>query len=264
MRRSIPRRQWPFVASSKGSAGRTHGPSFTPHVTIARGARHGCRLRRSTATSRCVSVSNWAIGRHSGRRRHRQRRIRLRSDAEGTHHKIPQVGGLVVEDDVEIGANATIDRPALEKRALARARKSTTWSRSRMASPSDGKSCSPPRLESRGARRSRMRDAGGAGRCGGPHHDWQRHHRDGAVRRAEFGRCRVVHLGLSGDRQSRLAALLSRVPRDCRRCGKPSPISKRGSPRSRTRIKDSHVARRTRTWHVALDAPCTWHWHARG
>jgi len=33
--------------------------------------------------------------------------------ADGTHYKIPQVGGVVVEDDVEIGANTTIDRPAL-------------------------------------------------------------------------------------------------------------------------------------------------------
>jgi UDP-3-O-[3-hydroxymyristoyl] glucosamine N-acyltransferase len=34
-------------------------------------------------------------------------------DAEGNYHKIPQVGGVVVEDDVEIGANTTIDRPAV-------------------------------------------------------------------------------------------------------------------------------------------------------
>lgn len=32
---------------------------------------------------------------------------------DGRHHKIPQVGGVVVEDDVEIGANTTIDRPAV-------------------------------------------------------------------------------------------------------------------------------------------------------
>ena len=31
----------------------------------------------------------------------------------GTHQKIPQVGGFVIEDDVEIGANAAIDRPAV-------------------------------------------------------------------------------------------------------------------------------------------------------
>ncbi|HET7695867.1 MAG TPA: UDP-3-O-(3-hydroxymyristoyl)glucosamine N-acyltransferase [Vicinamibacterales bacterium] len=32
---------------------------------------------------------------------------------QGAHHKIPQTGGVVVEDDVEIGANTTIDRPAV-------------------------------------------------------------------------------------------------------------------------------------------------------
>jgi UDP-3-O-[3-hydroxymyristoyl] glucosamine N-acyltransferase len=32
---------------------------------------------------------------------------------DGTHQKIPQVGGVVVDDDVEIGANTTIDRPAV-------------------------------------------------------------------------------------------------------------------------------------------------------
>ena len=32
---------------------------------------------------------------------------------DGTHFKIPQQGDVVVEDDVEIGANTTIDRPAV-------------------------------------------------------------------------------------------------------------------------------------------------------
>jgi UDP-3-O-[3-hydroxymyristoyl] glucosamine N-acyltransferase len=32
---------------------------------------------------------------------------------EGTHLKIPQVGTVVIEDDVEVGANSTIDRAAL-------------------------------------------------------------------------------------------------------------------------------------------------------
>ncbi len=32
---------------------------------------------------------------------------------DGTHRKIPQVGRVVIEDDVEIGANSTVDRPAL-------------------------------------------------------------------------------------------------------------------------------------------------------
>ena len=32
---------------------------------------------------------------------------------DGTHEKIPQIGALTIEDDVEIGANSTIDRPAV-------------------------------------------------------------------------------------------------------------------------------------------------------
>lgn len=31
----------------------------------------------------------------------------------GVHHKIPQIGGVVIEDDVELGANCTIDRGTL-------------------------------------------------------------------------------------------------------------------------------------------------------
>ncbi len=32
---------------------------------------------------------------------------------DGSHQKIPQVGGVVIEDDVEIGAHSAIDRPAV-------------------------------------------------------------------------------------------------------------------------------------------------------
>jgi UDP-3-O-[3-hydroxymyristoyl] glucosamine N-acyltransferase len=34
-------------------------------------------------------------------------------DEQGRHFKIPQVGGVIIEDDVDIGANSTIDRPAV-------------------------------------------------------------------------------------------------------------------------------------------------------
>jgi UDP-3-O-[3-hydroxymyristoyl] glucosamine N-acyltransferase len=33
--------------------------------------------------------------------------------ADGSHEKIPQIGPVIIEDDVEIGANTTIDRPAV-------------------------------------------------------------------------------------------------------------------------------------------------------
>jgi UDP-3-O-[3-hydroxymyristoyl] glucosamine N-acyltransferase len=32
---------------------------------------------------------------------------------QGTHHKVPQLGGVTIEDDVELGANVTIDRATL-------------------------------------------------------------------------------------------------------------------------------------------------------
>lgn len=37
------------------------------------------------------------------------------AQVEGVHHKIPQVGTVIIEDDVEIGANVTIDRARFDK-----------------------------------------------------------------------------------------------------------------------------------------------------
>ncbi|HOD11815.1 MAG TPA: UDP-3-O-(3-hydroxymyristoyl)glucosamine N-acyltransferase [Candidatus Omnitrophota bacterium] len=37
------------------------------------------------------------------------------ANVEGVHYKIPQVGTVVVEDDVEIGANVTVDRARFDK-----------------------------------------------------------------------------------------------------------------------------------------------------
>lgn len=42
---------------------------------------------------------------------------------EGVHHKIPQIGRVVVESDVEIGANTTIDRAALDETRIGRGTK---------------------------------------------------------------------------------------------------------------------------------------------
>ena len=41
----------------------------------------------------------------------------------GVHHKIPHVGNVVLEDDVEVGANATVDRAALGSTVLGRGTK---------------------------------------------------------------------------------------------------------------------------------------------
>ncbi|MDW7760074.1 MAG: UDP-3-O-(3-hydroxymyristoyl)glucosamine N-acyltransferase [Acidobacteriota bacterium] len=42
---------------------------------------------------------------------------------DGTHRKIPQMGRVVIEDDVEIGANTTIDRAALDETRVRRGAK---------------------------------------------------------------------------------------------------------------------------------------------
>lgn len=65
-----------------------------PHVTLYRGVRMG---------SRCVI--------HSGTRLGRDGFGYVWSD--GGHRKIPQVGGCVLGDDVEIGANCNIDRGSI-------------------------------------------------------------------------------------------------------------------------------------------------------
>jgi UDP-3-O-[3-hydroxymyristoyl] glucosamine N-acyltransferase len=44
-------------------------------------------------------------------------------DKEGRYHKIPQIGGVRVEDDVEIGANVTIDRATLGQTRIGRGTK---------------------------------------------------------------------------------------------------------------------------------------------
>jgi UDP-3-O-[3-hydroxymyristoyl] glucosamine N-acyltransferase len=42
---------------------------------------------------------------------------------KGTHHKIPQVGNVIIEDDVEIGANCSIDRATLGSTVIGRGTK---------------------------------------------------------------------------------------------------------------------------------------------
>ena len=45
------------------------------------------------------------------------------TDGDGVHHKIPQQSHVVIEDDVEIGANTTIDRPAVGETRIRRGAK---------------------------------------------------------------------------------------------------------------------------------------------
>jgi UDP-3-O-[3-hydroxymyristoyl] glucosamine N-acyltransferase len=42
---------------------------------------------------------------------------------KGVHHKIPQIGTVIIEDDVEIGANVTIDRARFDKTLIGKGSK---------------------------------------------------------------------------------------------------------------------------------------------
>jgi UDP-3-O-[3-hydroxymyristoyl] glucosamine N-acyltransferase len=84
-----------------------------PHVTIGPGAVVGddcvlharVSIRERTAIGNRVVIQDGAVVGSDG--------FGFAHRPDGTHHKIPQIGAVVVEDDVEIGANAAIDRPAV-------------------------------------------------------------------------------------------------------------------------------------------------------
>jgi len=84
-----------------------------PNVTIGEGTLIGedCVVHSQTAIRERVVIGNRVI---------LQNGVVIGGDgygfarrADGTHQKIPQSSAVVIEDDVEIGANTTVDRPAI-------------------------------------------------------------------------------------------------------------------------------------------------------
>lgn len=84
-----------------------------PNVTIGRDAQlgedcvihSGASIRERVSIGNRVVIQNGAVIGSDG--------FGFARRADGTHEKIPQVGDVIVEDDVEIGANSAIDRPAV-------------------------------------------------------------------------------------------------------------------------------------------------------
>ena len=84
-----------------------------PGATIYRGARLGDRcvihanvsIRENVEIGNDVIIKNGAVVGSEG--------FGFAKDENGRHYKIIQTGKLVIEDSVEIGANTTIDRPAI-------------------------------------------------------------------------------------------------------------------------------------------------------
>jgi UDP-3-O-[3-hydroxymyristoyl] glucosamine N-acyltransferase len=102
----------PFAVIEQGArvAART---IIYPHVTIGRQTEIGedcivharVSIRERTRIGNRVVLQDGAVVGSDG--------FGFARRADGTHEKIPQIGGIVIEDDVEIGANSTIDRPAV-------------------------------------------------------------------------------------------------------------------------------------------------------
>jgi UDP-3-O-[3-hydroxymyristoyl] glucosamine N-acyltransferase len=101
-----------FVSIGEG-AGIGDNTVVFPNVTIGAGVEIG---------EDCVVHSNVAIRERVviGDRVVLQNGVVLGSDGygfvrrgDGTHEKIPQIAAVVIEDDVELGANTTVDRPAV-------------------------------------------------------------------------------------------------------------------------------------------------------
>ena len=102
----------PFVAVGAGASIGDRTVVY-PNVTIGPGARIGddCVIHANVSIRERVVVGHRVV---------LQDGVVLGGDgygfvrrADGTHEKIPQVAAVVIEDDVEIGANTTVDRPAV-------------------------------------------------------------------------------------------------------------------------------------------------------
>jgi UDP-3-O-[3-hydroxymyristoyl] glucosamine N-acyltransferase len=70
---------------------------LNPHVVIGAFCQVG---------NRCNIASHVSIGSDG---------FSFFTDKTGTHHKIPQIGKVVIEDDCELGAHCAVDRAALEE-----------------------------------------------------------------------------------------------------------------------------------------------------
>ena len=111
-----------FVVVGEGAA-IDDGTVVFPNVTIGRGARVGrdCVIHSNVAIRERVTIGDRVI---------LQNGVVLGSDGygfvrrgDGTHEKIPQTAAVVIEDDVEIGANTTVDRPAVGETRIRRGTK---------------------------------------------------------------------------------------------------------------------------------------------
>jgi UDP-3-O-[3-hydroxymyristoyl] glucosamine N-acyltransferase len=108
----------PFVAIGEGVAIGDRTIVF-PNVTIGRGAQIGadCVIHANVSIRERVIIGDRVV---------LQDGVVIGGDGygfvrrgDGTHEKIPQVAAVVIEDDVELGSNTTVDRPAIGETRIA-------------------------------------------------------------------------------------------------------------------------------------------------
>jgi UDP-3-O-[3-hydroxymyristoyl] glucosamine N-acyltransferase len=99
------------------------GTQIGPQVYIGRGGRIGraCLLYPQVVVREGVIVGDRVII-HSGTVLGSDG-FGYARDAEGRYQKIPQVGRVIIEDDVELGANVTVDRATLGATRIGRGSK---------------------------------------------------------------------------------------------------------------------------------------------
>ena len=108
----------PFVTVGPGASVGARTILY-PHVTVGAGASIGedcvihsqCSIRERAVVGNRVILHDGVVVGSEG--------FGFAKQADGTHLKIPQAAGVVIEDDVEIGANSTIDRPAVGETRIA-------------------------------------------------------------------------------------------------------------------------------------------------
>jgi UDP-3-O-[3-hydroxymyristoyl] glucosamine N-acyltransferase len=102
----------PFVAIGAGASIGARTVIY-PNVVVGPGARIGddCAIHSQVSIRDRVVIGNRVVvqdGSVLG-----SEGFGFAKQPDGTHLKIPQRAGIVIEDDVEVGANTTIDRPAI-------------------------------------------------------------------------------------------------------------------------------------------------------
>ena len=184
----------PSARSWSSAPARTIGDRVVlhPHVVLGPGVRIGedsvlharVSVRERSVLGRRVVVQDGAVIGSDG--------YGYVTDPDGVHHKIPQHSVVVIDDDVEIGANTTIDRPAVGETRIGRGTKIDNLVQIAHGVTVGEHALLVAQVGIAGSSTHRRpRRAGRAGGRGRAHHHRRPRARDGADRHPQLGRGRA-------------------------------------------------------------------------